>query len=539
MRKKITRIIAMATCTIMLATTALFASPMSDVSSTHWAYSEIMEMQKRGLLVSSSKGEFFPSNYVTYFELSQILAKATGYEDALINPNMDQALKKAIEDNYAKQKSTIEAHQKNYQHWQKDANEEIAYLLGKGYLRQEDLGKFMSKSTSGVESKRGVRKQDVAVYLVRVLHIEETAKKEYTSTGFKDEASIDASARPHVTYLKNKGIISGSANNEFGPTEPINRAILSKLLINTLNLKQDLQNPTTPTLPPTTEVPTDKGLEGQLTKMISKGDSGYYIVLEVEPTKIYTYSIEPTATVVDKNGTPISLSALKERIDTRSGTQINVTAQVSVIGTTEYMTHVKLIDSIEDIKPPVVEKPDVDDKPTVDEDRDREDKDSAVVTQVTGSIYSILIAPVPEVTIQLSNGTRRAYKVTSTTEMYSVLARKEISVWDLRLNQQVEMDIKNKEIQTLDVMRVAPPVTLTGTITQTSATGDKVDLLVSYDAATGESNVVKSISVPMSTQIIDGTVQKGRKDLRKNMQVVVVFGENGSLEPEQIVILAK
>ncbi|HHX61976.1 MAG TPA: S-layer homology domain-containing protein, partial [Epulopiscium sp.] len=249
MRKKIIRIIATITCFVMMATTTLFASPMKDVSSNHWAYREITEMQKQGLLLPSSQGEFFPNNYVTYFELSKVLAKATGYKNAAIDPNIDPVLKQAIKDNYEKQKSTIEAHEKNYDHWQKDANQEIAYLLGKGYLTKEDLGKFMSKSTSGVESKRGVRKQEVSVYLVRMLHIEKTVKEEYVSTGFKDQASIDAEARPHVEYLRKKNIVSGSSDGNFGPTDPITRAILSKMLIQTLELKKDLDKPTTPTQP--------------------------------------------------------------------------------------------------------------------------------------------------------------------------------------------------------------------------------------------------------------------------------------------------
>ena len=97
----------------------------------------------------------------------------------------------------------------------------------------------------------------------------------------------------------------------------------------------------------------------------------------------------------------------------------------------------------------------------------------------------------------------------------------------------------NKEIKTLDVMKAAPPVTLTGTITTTSLNGDKFDMRVSYDVVTGENNVIKSINVPMATKIIDGTIERGRKDLQADMQVVVVFGENGSPEPEQIVILGK
>lgn len=196
------RSIALATGIIMIATTAIFASPMKDVSPNHWAYNDIQEMQKRGLLLPSSQGEFLPNHYVTYFEFSQILAKATGYQNTSINPNIDPTVKKAISDNYEKQKPLIEAQQKNYKYWQKDANQEIAYLLGKGYIQKEDLAKFMSRSTTGVESKRGVRKQEAAVYLVRILHKAKTAEDEYVSTGFIDESKIEKAYRPFVAYMK-------------------------------------------------------------------------------------------------------------------------------------------------------------------------------------------------------------------------------------------------------------------------------------------------------------------------------------------------
>ncbi|HHX63215.1 MAG TPA: S-layer homology domain-containing protein [Epulopiscium sp.] len=537
MHKKITSIIALATCFVMIATTTLFASPMKDVStmkdvsSSHWAYREITEMQKQGLLLPSSQGEFYPNNYVSYFDFSKVLAKATGYKDAAIDPNIDPALKQAIKDNYEKQKATIEAHQKNYQYWQKDANQEIAYLLGKGYFTKEDLGKFMSKSTSGVESKRGVRKQEVAIYLVRMLHIEKTVKEEYVTTGFKDQASINADARPHVAYLRKKNIVGGSSDGNFGPTEPITRAMLSKMLIQTLELKKELDKPVTPTppvipaVPETPQVPTDKGLEGQVTKMISKGDGGYYIVLEIEPTKVHTYSIESTASVVSENGTPLSLTVLKDQIDAKGSKGLDVTVKVNLIGTTEYITHVKLSDGIENIVPPIDERP--------------EDIEDVDITEVVGSIYSILMAPTPEVTIQLSNGRQVVYEITPNTQVYSNLVRRNISLWELRLNQQVELEVANKEIKRLDITKAAPPITLTGTILKTSTNGDTIDLQVHYDIITQQSNVVRTVYVPMITQITDGTIQRGRKDLVENMQVVVVFGENGSLEPEQIVILGK
>lgn len=540
--RKTRRIIALSISLIMLTTTVLFASPMKDVSTSHWAYNDITKMQKLGFLAPSSKGEFFPNNYVTYFEFSKVLAKATGYEDASLNPNIDPVLKKQIEDNYALQKPVIEAHQNNYKHWQKDANQEIAYLLGRGYLQKEDLGRFMSQSTSGLESRRGVRKQQAAVYLVRMLHIEETAKAEYKTTGFKDEGEINAAARPHVAFLVKKDVVSGDLDGNFKPTEPITRAILSKMLIRTLEIKEELDKPETPIEPEQEEQivvpgqPTDKGLEGQLTKMISKGDNGYYIVLEVEPGKMHTYSIESTASIADNKGIPLSLQALKGRIDAEDGKNVNVTAKINLIGTTEYMTEVRLMDSIEDTSLPTEDQPVVDqaiiDKPVVDQGQD------PVVTDLTGTIYSILLAPTPEITIQLIDG-RKTYLLTPNSELYSNLARRGISVWDLRLNQRVELEAANREIKRLEVTRAAPPVTLTGTIIRTSINGEQIDLRVPYDSATGQTDLVRTINVPMKTQITDGTIQRGRKDLNDNMQIVVVFGENGSLEPEQIVILAK
>ncbi len=524
---------ALAVSMVMMATTAIFAAPMKDVSTNHWAYNEITDMQKRGLLVTSSQGEFFPNNYVTYFEFSQILAKATGYQDARINPNIDPELKKAIDSNYEKQKAIIEAHQKNYNHWQKDANGEIAYLLGKGYLQKEDLGKFMSRSTSGAESKRGVRKQEAAVYLVRILHKAETAKDEYGSTGFVDETKIEAGYRPYVAYMKKLGIINGNEKGEFGPIEPITRATLSKMLIDTLKLKEaPVAPPTTPVDP---SIPTDKALEGKFTKMISKGDGGYYIVLEIEPGRTHTYSIETTASVVGKDGIPISLEALKSKIDTRGDKDVIVTSQVELIGTTEYVTKVKILDAPDSSVPPVVSKPEI---PKI-EKPDTEDTEEVYNGRITGSIHSILIAPNSEVTIQINERTQKTFKITFASKMYSNLKRKDIALWDLRLNQEVDINVIDGEIDTLDVIKAAPPITLTGRVEQVSVNGDKLEMRIPYDSATQQTNRIRTVNVPMATQILEGTSERGRNDIKEGMEIVVVYGQDEEVIPEKIIILSK
>ena len=533
MGNKLKRIIAAATCIVMMSATTIFASPMKDVSASHWAYSEITEMQKRGLLLTSSQGEFFPNNYVTFFEFSQILAKATGYQNAGVNPNIDPALKKAISNNYEKQKSVIQAYEKNYKHWQKDANPEIAYLLGKGYIQKEDLGKFMSKSTSGMESKRGVRKQEAAVYLVRILHKAETAKDDYQSTGFIDESKIDAAYRPYVAYMNKLGIVNGNEKGEFGPVQPITRATLSKMLIDTLKIKETPVAP--PTKPEEPSIPTDKALEGKFTKMISNGNDGFYIVLDIEPGKTPpTYSIDNTASIIDSDGTPISLLALKDRIDLRGEGNVVVTAQVEVKGITEYITKVKIISSPTTTKPPVLQEPEIE-----KDDVEENDTEEVYTGKLTGRIHSILIAPKSEITVQINNKEYKTFEIGFDIAMYSNLKRKDVALWDLRLNQEVDVNVVKGEVKTLEITKAAPPITFTGRITKTSINGDQIEMDISYNSSTQQVSRKKTINVPMATRILDGTVERGRKDLREDMEIVVVYGENEEVIPERIIILSK
>ena len=539
MGKKLKRIIAAVICVMMMSASAIFASPMKDVSASHWAYNDITEMQKRGLLLPSSQGEFFPNKYVTFFEFSQILAKATGYQDAGVNPDIDPTLKKAISDNYEKQKPVIGAYEKNYKHWQKDANPEIAYLLGRGYITKEDLGRFMSRSTSGLESKRGVRKQEAALYLVRILHKAETAKDEYVSTGFIDQAKIEVAYRPYVAYMKKLNIVSGNEKGEFGPTQPITRATLSKMLVDTLKIKEAPVVPPTPTPTPTPKeptLPTDKALEGKFTKMISRGDDGFYLVLEIEPGRTHTYSIDSTASVVDTDGTSISLSTLKSKIDLKGDKDLVVTAHVELQGTTEYITQVKIVTGPTTVVPPVVNKPEIE-RPEVEKPQIEEVED--YTGQLTGKIHSILMAPKSELTIQNAQGDLRTIGISFDTALYSNLTRKPVALWDLRLSQEVNVNVIKGEVETLEITKPAPPITLTGRIIETSISGDQIKMNVSYNSSSKQVNGKKTINVPMGTQILDGTIERGRNDLRADMEIVVIYGQNEDVIPEQIIILSK
>lgn len=226
-----------------------FAFNFKDVPANHWAYESVNYMQQKGYMTATSSNEFFPNAKISYFEISEILAKITGYQDELVVKDMDPTFKKSIKDNYTHQLPYIKAYDDKYAKWLTRTNEEIAYLLGRGYLSYDDLNKFMVKTATGQEVVKTVNKEDLAVLLVRALAKEETAKKEYKSTGFKDEAKITAKNRPHVAYLAKLGLIAGDKDGNFGPTGEVTRGICAKMTSDVLKYKEKTEAATKPVAP--------------------------------------------------------------------------------------------------------------------------------------------------------------------------------------------------------------------------------------------------------------------------------------------------
>ncbi|HHX62786.1 MAG TPA: hypothetical protein GX707_19050, partial [Epulopiscium sp.] len=170
---------------------------------------------------------------------------------------------------------------------------------------------------------------------------------------------------------------------------------------------------------------------------------------------------------------------------------------------------------------------------------EREESEESYNGRLTGTIHSILIAPNSEITIQVDNRTQKTFRITFGSKIYSKLKRQNVALWDLRLNQEVDVNVIKGEIDTLDITKAAPPVTLTGKVEQVSVNGDKIEIRIPYDAATQQTNRIRTINVPMATQILEGTTERGRKDLKEGMEVVVVYGENEDVIPEKIIILSK
>lgn len=314
-----------------------FAATISDVSSSHWAYSSIVGIEKKGYMSVNSSGNFFPNATMNFFEVADVMAKATGYVDVEVNKNVDETFKNQIINNYNKQKPTLAAYAKKYSAWDKLYDQQVAYLLGRGYISTADLDKFVT--TSG---KVTMTKQDLAVFIVRYLGKETTAKNTYKTTGYADEKDIKEANRPHVAYLKSLGLINGNGN--FGPNTKVTRALCAKMFNDAINYKAKLNSSTNTgntnnsnTNSSNTNNGTNAASE-QVTikKVLTKNANEYYVSLTRGSNTSY-YTIKNTVKVLDAEGKQIDV------LNIPAETKANVI--IAVENGTEYITSMHLVNA--------------------------------------------------------------------------------------------------------------------------------------------------------------------------------------------------
>ncbi|WP_069999252.1 S-layer homology domain-containing protein [Cellulosilyticum sp. I15G10I2] len=279
---------------LVLSTVNTLAATFKDVSQTHWAYTNITDMQKRGIMLSNSAGEFLPNAAMNFFETADVLAKATGYVDVNVNQNIDATFKQQIINNSAVQKPVIAVYETKFTSWDKRYNEQIAYLLGRGYLQKSELDKFVSKGADQKEVKPVVTKQELAVFIVRLLGKEETAKTTYTTAGFSDEALILQANKPHIAYLKAIGLVNPDAKGLFNANAQVTRALCAKMVGDALTYK---------------EKQTAASSFSKVTKIIPKGDTEHWIILEQNGKTDY-YAIKNTTKVTDLSGKEVAIASI-------------------------------------------------------------------------------------------------------------------------------------------------------------------------------------------------------------------------------------
>ena len=309
---------------------------ISDVASNHWAYPAVTDLEQRGIMVLTSSGQFLPNQTMNYFEVADVIAKATGYVDVDIVTNIDANFKQQIKSNYEKQKAILDTYASKYSTWNSAYNQQIAYLLGRGYMNTSDLDKFITKASNG-ETKNIVTKEQLAVYIVRMLEKEVTAKNTYQKTTFSDDSKLTAAYKPYVEYLRSVGLINPDTAGNANGTMKVTKALCAKMVSESLKIKDTTKvGKTESTTGSSTTVGSSATVKlSTIGKVVSKNASEYYVLLQDSQGKSSYYSFKATSPITDATGAAVPVTKLT------AGTSVEATIQLE--GTTEYITSIKVV----------------------------------------------------------------------------------------------------------------------------------------------------------------------------------------------------
>lgn len=653
-RRKISKYLAVIGM-LALTTVNTFGATISDVTSSHWAYKAIVDIENKGIMSVNSKGQFLPNQMMTYFELADVIAKATGYVDVQVNTNVDETLKKQILSNYEKQKATLQSYAAKYSSWDKTYDQQIAYLLGRGYIASPtELDDFIT-TVNGKQSKAVVTKQELAVLIVRLLGKEKTAQNSYKSTGFADEAAIAEGNRPHVAYLKTLGLVSGDTKGNFGANTKVTRALCAKMVNDALVIRDQEENTTTEAV---TETVTIK-------KILTKNTTEYYMLLERGDNTSY-YSIKNTVKILDADGNAISIvkiplnSQAKVKIEVENSTEYITSMQlVSGSESTESTTNpdtttpsnesntnletlsgtltepssngivritsndgnikAYLLDanstitldgksvSADEIKVgdflkatlqdgviiklvatsnstqsvvatgtvtkkslvqggyvltvktgTVTSEVKVSENATITRNNKSSSYDAirtgdkvsftrvdGEVTELTltgtkqtvsGTVNAIHLSMSPEILLNV-NGEVKTYMLGKDAELYDNNQKEYISLRDVHLGQSVDLILDSEEVISLEVVKGSSSVNYKATITSIARGYEYIDIIIDYDAITGEAKTYRRIQTPIDLKILlNGKVQH-RSILEEDMEILVTYKYLDDIMPEKITII--
>lgn len=168
------------------------AAAFSDVPASHWAYSDITAMERRGI-VEGSNGQFRPSDPVSNQAFLAMVCRASGMDDR-----------------------TLEAR------WTADP-----ILAYGGYLRW-----FRSEELSNENKSEPISREFAAQLLVKAFFPQETQRR--GSLPFSDYRKITSGRQQFVAIAVQRGLIGGYTDGTFCPQAPLTRAAAAALLNRTL-----------------------------------------------------------------------------------------------------------------------------------------------------------------------------------------------------------------------------------------------------------------------------------------------------------------
>src|SRR3989339_278532 len=178
-------------------------NPFKDVDIGEWYGEYIKSMNDKGIISGykdedgNALGEFKPGNNVTVAEALKIILETTGQGSSDRIPNLGSAAN----------------------HW------------ASGYIAKAEELELSIIEDEDLDLNREATRSEIIKMLFEALEIEVPS---YDESSFTDD-SLAGTALSEVEYAKDMGIISGYSNGTFGYSSSINRAEVSKIIIETID----------------------------------------------------------------------------------------------------------------------------------------------------------------------------------------------------------------------------------------------------------------------------------------------------------------
>ncbi len=218
MKKGILKIFATVVVVCMLTTTAFASFADVDANKYSWAIEAIDSMADAGIINGYGDGTFAPEKSISKLEGLALIARILGCNDDENKYVVDEAVV-LYEDTLAEYDLSF-------------GQKELSYILFKGMLTAEELADYIADSSAN----DGLKRYEVAVLLTKAMD----GEKQFTSSAaldYKDASDIPASAKKHVKFVTDNGLMSGMGDGKFSPNTNVTRAqaavVLKKLQNNT------------------------------------------------------------------------------------------------------------------------------------------------------------------------------------------------------------------------------------------------------------------------------------------------------------------
>lgn len=184
----------------------------SDVPTTHWAYTSVMELQKRGIVNGMQEGIFAPNAQVTRAQFMKMLAGVAGVQVG----EPDKALPFT------------------------DVTEGSWYTHYVAWAYQTGVANGVSATSFAPDTP--ISRQQICAMLQRLAEKQGITLPENTAEiTFKDQESIQDYAKTAVTAMQKAGLLSGYEDGSFRPANHATRAESAKILEAFLEIKEGMK----------------------------------------------------------------------------------------------------------------------------------------------------------------------------------------------------------------------------------------------------------------------------------------------------------